>query len=41
VIDVYVYTRDYMRGLVTLGPDGELPPVWDESLLQDPWRCEQ
>jgi hypothetical protein len=31
VIDVYIYTRGYMRGLVAL--DGELPPVWDEFLF--------
>jgi hypothetical protein len=36
VIDVYVYTRDYMRALVAL--DGELPPVWDEALY-DPFHC--
>jgi len=36
VIDVYVYTRDYMRELLAL--DGELPPVWDESLY-DPFHC--
>jgi hypothetical protein len=30
-IDVYIYTRDYMSGLVALAADAELPPVYDES----------
>jgi hypothetical protein len=34
VIDVYVYTREYMSELIAL--DGELPDVWDESSY-DPW----
>jgi hypothetical protein len=31
VIDVYIYTRDYLRGLVALAEDAELPAVYDES----------
>jgi hypothetical protein len=34
VIDVYVYTREYMSELIAL--EGELPEVWDEALL-DPF----
>ena len=33
IIDVYVYTRDYMSGLVALDEGAELPPVYDESVF--------